>query len=209
VATPERRGRRVGLTREQVLAEALALLDADGVRAFSLRKLAARLDVDPMTIYWHVKGKEEILDGVVALVFADVVLPDRGAWWQRVAEAVRAHREVLHAHPAVLDLLLSRPVRSAAAWSGGEQLLTLLEPRLGSDEAARWLRILASFVKGFLLTERRELGLVSEPPMTEALAHDRPRVAEAMAHLAERSQADFEAGLAVLVGALRRQARKE
>ena len=207
MATPERRGRRAGLTRERVVAEALDLLDGEGLDAFSLRKLAARLDVDPMTVYWYVKDKDDLLDGVVALVFQDVGRPDSGSWWERVAATVREHRRVLREHPAVLDVLLARPVRAVDAWSAGEQVLTALEPRLGTQEAARWLRLLAAYVNGFLLTERAELGLVAVAPLADELATARPRVADAMAHLSERAEADFEAGLDVLVSALRRSAR--
>ena len=55
-----------------MLSGALALADEIGVEAFTMRRLATALDTKPMSIYYHVPGKEEILDGIVDLVFAEI-----------------------------------------------------------------------------------------------------------------------------------------
>lgn len=206
MSLPDPRGRRVGLSRDQVLRTALKLLDAHGLRAFTLRALAAELDVDPMTIYWHVKGKDEILDGVVALVLGRIEVGNTGAWHRQAAAMFRAHRQLLLEHPAVLDLLLSRPIRSADAWSGTERFLALVEPKLGRDSAVRWLRLLAAYTNGFLLTERRVSGVV-EVAADAQRATAPPKTAEALRHLAEPSDEDFEAGLRVFVDAMRAEAQ--
>ena len=57
-----------GLSREEVLATALALIDADGVEALSMRRIGKALDRDPMRLYRHASSKDELLDGVVDLV---------------------------------------------------------------------------------------------------------------------------------------------
>lgn len=201
------RARRAGLSREQVLDAALALLDAKGVKAFTLRALASELGVDPMAIYWHVKGKDEILDGVVGLAMKRVQAPSTGPWWRRVEELARAHRALMHTHPAVLDLVLSRPVLSTDSWTGTERFLTLAEPKLGADSAARWLRLIASFVNGYLLTERREIGYLHLAAQQPDLP-DRPRTEEVLSKLAERSEADFEAGLTLLISGMRAEAEQ-
>jgi AcrR family transcriptional regulator len=198
--------RRPTLSREQVVASALELLDAEGLQGFSMRKLAARLDVDPMTIYWHIKGRERILDAVAAAVLADVRVGGQGPWWRRVEHALREHRRVLKAHPAVLELLLTHPVRSAEAWAGGNEALELLERHVGA-EAHTWLRSLVSYVNGFLLTERPALGRHTPTPVPEELADELPRVAATLRALGPSADMDFDHGLRVLMSGLRAAAR--
>lgn len=200
---PARRQSRTStLTRDEILREALLLLDEHGAAAFSLRRLAARLRVDPMTIYWHIKGKDEILDGVVAVVFARVRPAQDGPWHERVADAVREHRRVLRAHPAVLDVLLTRPARSSAAWAGAEQAIELLTAEVGPEPAGRWFRLLTSFANGFVLTER-PAAVEHRKQIVERLGDDAPALAATLAALDRHADADFERGLGVLIAALR------
>ena len=204
---PDPRGRRAGLSREVVLSAAVELLDAHGLKAFTLRALAARLEVDPMAIYWHLKNKDEILDGVVALVLGDIGSDATGPWHAQAASMFRAHRARLLDHPAVLELLLSRPIRSADAWAGTERLLTLLEPELGGESAARWLRHLASYTNGFLLTERGEQARHLASAHGEDRDARRPRTARALKQNRAQSDRDFEHGLAYLVDGMRTEVR--
>ena len=67
--------RRQPLTRSRVLAAALALADAGGLESLSMRKLARSLDVEPMSVYYHVANKADILDGLVDRVFSEIELP--------------------------------------------------------------------------------------------------------------------------------------
>src|SRR4249919_889174 len=89
--------RRVALTRERVLAEALTLISADGVDALSMRALATRLGVVPGALYRHVRSKEQlqdlILDGVLAEV--DCGLSPTLAWTARVTLLAHRLRDVL------------------------------------------------------------------------------------------------------------------
>ena len=66
---------RVPLSRERVLRGAIAVADAAGVRALTIRSLAAELGVKPMSIYYYVANKSEILDGIVDEVFSEIDLP--------------------------------------------------------------------------------------------------------------------------------------
>lgn len=68
---------RTPLTRDRVMQGALDLADTIGVETFTMRRLATALDVKPMTIYHYVAGKEQIIDGIVDLVFAQIRLPRR------------------------------------------------------------------------------------------------------------------------------------
>ena len=68
-------GRRGSLTRQRVLDGAMAVADAGGLDALTIRSLAQHLHVAPMAIYHYVANKEEMLDGVVDLVFAEMEPP--------------------------------------------------------------------------------------------------------------------------------------
>ena len=68
-------GRRPALTREQILTAALQIIDEDGVEALTMRRLGQALDRNPMAIYRHAADKDVLLDGVVALVAAELVAP--------------------------------------------------------------------------------------------------------------------------------------
>ena len=73
---------RPALTPGRVIGAAVALADSIGVDALTIRKLAAELDVKPMTIYHHVPNKEAIIDGMVDRVFAEIERPPTDLDWQ-------------------------------------------------------------------------------------------------------------------------------
>lgn len=73
---------RARLNRAQVLAAAIRLADASGLERLSMRSLAHELGVVPMALYKHVANKDELLDGMVDLVWAEVQLPEIGAPWR-------------------------------------------------------------------------------------------------------------------------------
>lgn len=98
------------LTREHVVAEALAVISADGVDALSMRGLATRLGVVPGALYRHVRNKEQllnlVLDGVLAEVDREV--DHRRAWAERVKVLAHRLRTVLESHPGIAGLLKTR-----------------------------------------------------------------------------------------------------
>ena len=70
------------LSRERVLQGAVAVADAGGIAALTIRSLATELGVKPMSVYHHVANKDEILDGIVDLVFGEIELPAAGGDWR-------------------------------------------------------------------------------------------------------------------------------
>jgi len=97
------------LSRERIVAAAIALADADGLAAVSLRKVAAELDAGPMRLYGYLSTKEELLDLMVDAVYGEIPPPEAGDW--RVALRSIAHglRDAVHRHPWFVDLLGGRP----------------------------------------------------------------------------------------------------
>lgn len=126
-----RRSRRVGLTRAKVLAEALDIVDREGVRALTMRRLGTQLGVEAMTIYHYVRNKDELLDGLLEEAF-DRSLPE-DAWEGPWQEALRryAHRllATLTAHPALVPLMLGRAALTT-------RTMTMMEEGLGALQAA-------------------------------------------------------------------------
>ncbi|MFZ6181151.1 TetR/AcrR family transcriptional regulator [Nannocystis pusilla] len=92
-------GRRAPLSRERVLRAAVELADAEGLAALSMRRLAQALGVEAMSLYNHVAGKDDVLDGMVDLVVGEIEAPAVGGDWKAAIRrrAVSAH-EVLLRH---------------------------------------------------------------------------------------------------------------
>jgi AcrR family transcriptional regulator len=180
----------------------VALLQRDGADAFSVRRLAAELGVDAMALYKHVANKDDLLGAALARVFENARPLADGQWWDQAAGTFREHRRVVRAHPWVLALLLHHTVRSGEPWEGVDQTLGLLQQHLGVAGAARWMRLLAAFTNGFLLTEQEVVGTAD----TSEVERAHPDVVAAAERGLLTGDADFESGLAVLVAAMRAQA---
>src|SRR4051795_10739265 len=101
--------RRQRLSRDRVLRAATAIADAGGLGSLTIRSVAGELGAKPMSVYYHVASKEEILDGLVDLVFAEVELPDPdGEWRTELTRRADSARAVLRRHRWAIGLLESR-----------------------------------------------------------------------------------------------------
>lgn len=107
------RARREGppLTRERIVAEAVALLDEEGIGQLTMRRLAERLGTGSTTLYWHVRTKDDVLDLAVDTVFGEARLPGEpsGGWRADVTTLAGEWRGALLAHPWCTTLL-GRPL---------------------------------------------------------------------------------------------------
>ena len=104
--------RTAPLTRDEILAAALAIVDAEGFAALSMRRLARELGVEAMSIYHHVRDKRALLGGVVELSLrTQAPAPPRPEtpWQDVVVTMVQAFRRTLVAHPNVLPLMAAHP----------------------------------------------------------------------------------------------------
>lgn len=158
--------RRGTLSRDRILETALAVVDEDGAEALTMRRVAAKLGVDPMALYRHVKSKDALLDGVVEMLWRHVPQPRRGDDW---TEALRsfAHglRAVVNAHPGAAPLLLTRPVFPRPALEATDILLNNIRDA-GFDElrAAQILRSVTSTALGDALAALSYRALTGSPP---------------------------------------------
>ena len=100
---------KVPLSRERALAAAVALADREGIGALTMRKLAEELGVEAMSLYHHVANKEEILDGMVDMVFAEIDLPRSDMDWKAaMRERATSVRAALRRHPWSVSIMESR-----------------------------------------------------------------------------------------------------
>jgi len=143
------------LTPRRVIAAAVRLADAIGVEALTIRKLAAELDVKPMTIYHHVPNKEAILDGMVDVVFDEIDLPPTDLdWKQAIRRRAASAREVLARHPWAAPLMESRTSPGPATLRHHDAVLGCLRAGGFSLEmTAHAYAVIDAFVYGFALQE--------------------------------------------------------
>ena len=91
---------RAPLSRERVLNQALQLADEAGIESLSMRKLAEALGVKAMSLYNHVKNKDDLIDGIVDIVASEIELPDVNAdWILSLRRRANSAHDVLLRHP--------------------------------------------------------------------------------------------------------------
>jgi len=221
-------GRRPALTREQILTAAVAIIDADGVDALTMRRLGQALARDPMAIYRHTPDKDALLDGVVEHVAAELITPrepdsnGNGDWEAVLRTTAHTFRRVALAHPHVLPLLLTRPLSGPLALRplGTLQLLEdLLElfSTAGFDQhgALHAARLFTGFLYGHVLHELQEQ--IHNPDEIDDLLrlglHRLPRTqfprlrSLATALATYDGAAELDEGLTIVLAGLRSQLR--
>ncbi|MGK5553259.1 TetR/AcrR family transcriptional regulator C-terminal domain-containing protein [Actinomadura kijaniata] len=200
---PRRRRDRPALTRDQIVAEAVRLLDEEGLDALTMRRLAARLGAAANALYWHVTNKSELIELVVDEIYGEMRLPDTGDpadWRATVTELAHSAREVILRHPWTSGLL----GEVGMAYLGPnltrlfDRALTLLRsadfPLPAADRA---LNAVFSFVIGAATVEAatlnkiRQVGLTEDEwlrsvrPTLEESTQDHPQMRELYVALAE------------------------
>jgi AcrR family transcriptional regulator len=203
------------LTRERVLRGAVTVADAGGIAGLTIRSLATELGVKPMAVYHHVRNKDEILDGIVDIVFGEIDLPVVGGEWQAEMRR-RAHsaRRVLKVHPWAIPMLESRTSPGPATLGHHDAMIgTLRSAGLSMALAAHAYAVLDAFIYGSALQEASlpfegpdGVGDVAEPIM-ELMSPD------AYPHLVEMAVGyylkpgydfgdEFDFGLDLILGSL-------
>jgi AcrR family transcriptional regulator len=138
-----------------VVGAAVALADREGIAALSMRRLGKEVGVEAMSLYNHVTGKSDLLDGMVDAVFAEIDFPTEGSDW-KAAMRSRAHsaRNVLTGHPWAIGLLDSRTTPGPATLAHHESVIgTLRRAGFTIEMAAHAFAALDSYTYGFVLQE--------------------------------------------------------
>lgn len=214
--------KRSSLNRAKVLAAAIDLADTIGIEALTIRKLADRLDVGAMTIYHHVPSKEEIIDGMVEIVFAEIERPPADVDWKTaIRQRCVSARQVLNRHPWAAPLMESRMSPGPANLGHHDAVIgSLRKGGLSLQMTAHAYAILDSFVYGFAFEEATLPASGGEgfAEVAEQIAEHFP--AEEFPHLAELTFEhvlqpgyefgdSFEFGLDLIIDGLDRAAKAD
>ncbi|MDQ0779107.1 TetR/AcrR family tetracycline transcriptional repressor [Streptomyces aurantiacus] len=147
---------RPTLNRTYIAAAALALIDANGLGKFSMRKLGSGLGVDPMAVYRHFRDQEELFDGVAEALFDELdmkSLPWDSTWRDVTEQYCLRLRDTLLAHPQAVSVFATRPVRSRASIDTGVRLIELLRAAgFSPAHALQIARCLREFTIGHALS---------------------------------------------------------
>ena len=148
---------RTPLTRERILRAALDLADRDGLEGCTMRKIGARLGVEAMSLYRHVTGKEDLLSGLVDLVFAEVELAAPGAadWRTAMRDRAHSHRAAMRRHPWAIGFMEGRMQPGPASLRVHDATLGVLrEGGFPVRAAVHGMSAVDAYVYGFALQER-------------------------------------------------------
>ena len=147
--------RRAPLSRDKVLRAAMAVADAGGLETLTMRTLGQELGVGPMALYRHVANKDDMVDGIVDLVFAEIVVPEADADWNMaMRERAISLREVLSRHRWAVGLMESRTNPGPANLRHHDAVIGNLRAS-GFDMAmaAHAYSLLDSYIYGFAQTQ--------------------------------------------------------
>ena len=146
---------RPRLSRSLVLRAAVALADAGGIGALTMRSLADALEVKPMSIYHHVANKDEVLDGIVDIVFSEIELPAIGGEWQPgMRRRAASARAAMRRHPWAIGLVQTRTSPGPATLKHHDAVIgTLREGGFSLEMTAHAFALIDAYVYGFALSE--------------------------------------------------------
>jgi AcrR family transcriptional regulator len=173
------------LTRARILTAAVELADREGIDGLSMRKLGQALGVDPMSLYNHVRDKDDLLDGIADAVVAEIEpSSDSGGWKATLRGTLLAARRTMLRHPWAAGVLESRVTPGPATLRYMEIVLgTLRDGGFTVDLAHHGLHVLGSRTFGFsqdLFDDKAEPipDTAQLTAMAEAMAADFPHIAE-------------------------------
>lgn len=153
---PPRRDR--GLTREEIVATAIAIADAEGVGAISMRRIARELNAGVMSLYWYVASKEELHDLMLEAFEAEIALPEpSGDWRADLRACARASRAVMLRHQWAMEFKGFRPPTGPNDAQNAERMFAALDVA-GVDmmTTVNITMAVGTYVMGAVLREIRE-----------------------------------------------------
>jgi AcrR family transcriptional regulator len=145
--------RRVPLSRERVLDAAIKLADQGGLESLSMRKLGQELGVEAMAVYYHFANKDEVIDGIVDIVFSQIDLPASGADWKSaMRQRAVSLRDVLLRHRWAIGLMESRRKPGPANLRHHDVVIgSLRSAGLDMPTIAHAYSLVDSYIYGFAL----------------------------------------------------------
>jgi AcrR family transcriptional regulator len=214
IPTAEPRNR---LSRERVLRAAIGHADAGGLEALTMRKLAKELGVAPMALYRHVANRDDLVDGIVDIVFGEIDLPSGGEGWRpAMCQRAISLRDVLLRHRWAIGLMESRRNPGPANLRHHDAVIGCLRAA-GFDMtmAAHAYSLLDSYIYGFALTKMNlpfdtttDVAEMAESMLEPFPVGEYPNLADFITEIAMKPGYDygdeFEYGLDVVLDGLGR-----
>jgi AcrR family transcriptional regulator len=203
------------LSAALIVRTAVGLADRHGSEAFSMRRLADELGAAPMALYRHIAHKDELLDRMVDVVFAEVEIPTGVGWRQALRERAISKREALLRHPWAIGQMESRAPGPANRRHHHATLRCLRRAAgLSTPQAVHAYSLMDSYIYGFAFQQASmaangatQIALRAATTTWSAVPEDEPDIADMIAEIA-RSGYDFDAeftyGLDVLLDAVER-----
>lgn len=201
---------RQGLNRRKVLEAALNIVDGAGLEELTMRRLGQQLGVEAPSLYKHVAGKADILDGIIDLVYEEIDFGETdGCFRTRVRHYSNSFRQALLRHPNVVQILAMRPVT-------GESTIGLVELALGElaglgfspQDGRRFLNVTVNFIIGHTLSQVGE----QKAHVDEVLAARRtldperfPNVVTSLATAPVDHDGEFDLGIDLIVDGIERK----
>jgi AcrR family transcriptional regulator len=208
---------RPSLSRDQVLRAAIALADDNGIASLTMRKLGETLGVEAMSLYNHVTNKDDVLDGMIDLVFSEIDLPAIGTDWKTaMRQRAISVRAVLARHRWAIGLMESRTTPGPATVRHHDAVIgTLRNAGFSIELTAHAYSALDSYIYGFAMQEpslpfdtAQETAEVAQAIMARFPAGEYPHLTElTIEHVLKSGYSyanEFEYGLDLILDGLER-----
>jgi AcrR family transcriptional regulator len=208
---------RVPLNRERVFHAAVVLADERGIESLTMHALGEELGVEAMSLYYYVANKDELLDGMVDLVYSAIELPSREADWKTAMRrvAISGH-EALSRHRWAITLMETRTRPGPANLRHHDSVIrTFREAGFSIKQAIHAFSVLDSYISGFALQELSmpfdtpgELAEAAESILGQFPADEYPHLAETITEHVTKSGYDyadeFQVGLDLILDGIER-----
>jgi AcrR family transcriptional regulator len=208
---------RVPLSTERVFQAAVGLADEQGIESLTMRALGEELGVEAMSLYYYVANKDELLDGMVDLVYSEIELPSREADWRTAMRqvATSAH-EALSRHRWAITLMETRTSPGPANLRHHDSVIrTFREAGFSIKQAVHAFSVLDSYISGFALQELTmpfdtpgELAEAAQSILGQFPADEYPHLAETITEHVTKAGYDyadeFQVGLDLILDGIER-----
>lgn len=201
------------LSAERIEVAALELVEAEGLAAFSTRKLAARLGCEAMSIYHYFPSKGHLMDALVDRVMGEltILVPDGRSWRKQMEASAREWRAMAHKYPNFFGYLALHRLNTPTALAWLNSVIAMFAEELGQERGARMFRAFGYYLNGAMLDETagysRGPSTVAPVPDTE-MEERYPAVVKAGRWFGPAEwEKTFSDGLAVFLDGVERDAK--
>ena len=208
---------RIPLNRQRIFRAAVHVADERGIESLTMRTLGEELRVEAMSLYHYVANKDELLDGLVDLIYGEIELPSGEADWKSAIRrvATSAH-QALSRHRWAITLMQSRTRPGPASLRNRDSVLrTFREAGFSIKQATHAFSVLDSYISGFALQQlampfesSEELTKAAESILAQFPADQYPYLAETITEHVTKSGYDysdeFDVGLDLILDGIER-----